>query len=271
MAAKPRSWFFAVRVSILGLVLVGVVLSAVRDARARSARTRWERPLDVALVLVQAPNGGAVDPAAVAILRERTPALAARLASEHARWAPGHPLRKPFELQVFGLVAADRPAPVPESEGIASAASYAWSLRRWVSAVDDAAGLPSRAYDARIYVVVRRPESAERSMVEGRSEHGGWVGIVEVELDAEMVDLTLAVAAHEMMHTLGAEDGYDASGHARVPDGLAEPDRIPLLPQRFAEIMARGRPLAPGREALPETLDELAVGPTTARAIGWTR
>jgi hypothetical protein len=93
---------------------------------------------------------------------------------------------------------------------------------------------------------------------------------VEVELDPEMADLALAVVGHELLHTVGAEDGYDASGAARLPEGFAEPDRVPLYPQRFSEVMARGRPLAPGREALLDTLGELAVGEATARAIGWT-
>lgn len=266
-----RGWFFAVRVTVLGTILFGVILYAVRDFRARSARNAWQRPLDVAVVVVQAAGAGAVDPAAAQGLRDRAPALEARLAAEHRRHAPGSPLPAPFHFQVFGVVPADQPAPAPAGEGFVDAVSYALALRRWVSAVDARAGIPSAGWDARIYVVARRPEHEERSMVEGRSEHGGWVGLVEVELDPEMVDVTHAVVAHELMHVLGAEDAYDAAGLARIPEGLAEPERVPLYPQRFAEVMARGRPVSPGREVLPETLDEIAVGAVTARAIGWTQ
>jgi hypothetical protein len=86
-----------------------------------------------------------------------------------------------------------------------------------------------------------------------------------------MADFTLFVVAHELLHTLGATDKYEARGRARVPDGLAEPSRSPLYPQRFAEVIARSRPLAPDREVVPETLDALAVGDRTAAEIGWTK
>lgn len=270
-AEKPaRGWFFVVRVTVLSVVLFGVLLHAAKDAWARRARNRWDRPLDVSVVLVQAPGAGAVDPAAVSSFRARAPALAARFGAEHERITQARALAAPFRFDVFGLAQAGEAPPRPEGDGLVDQVRYGWRLRRWVAAVDDAAHVAAGAYDARVYVVARRPESAERQRVEGRSEHGGWIGLVEVELDPEMADLALAVVGHELLHTLGAEDSYDASGAARIPDGFADPDRVPLYPQRFAEIMARGRPIGPGREALLETLDELAVGRATARAIGWT-
>jgi len=95
--------------------------------------------------------------------------------------------------------------------------------------------------------------------------------VVEVELDDSMADFALFVATHELFHTLGATDKYDASGQTLIPDGLAEPDRVPRLPQAFAEVMARNRPVEPGVEVPPESLDELSVGPATAREVGWIR
>jgi len=103
------------------------------------------------------------------------------------------------------------------------------------------------------------------------AEQEGRIGIVDVELDASMVDLTLFVVAHELMHTLGASDKYDANGRTIVPDGLVEPDRTPLYPQRSAVVMARNRPVSASAEATPETLDELAVGSSTAKELGWLR
>jgi hypothetical protein len=73
------------------------------------------------------------------------------------------------------------------------------------------------------------------------------------------------------MHTLGANDKYDDRGHARFPEGLADPTRQPLYPQPGAEIMARNVPISPTEERPPETLSELFVGEETAREIGWRR
>ena len=105
--------------------------------------------------------------------------------------------------------------------------------------------------------------------MEGTSQEGGKIGLVEVELDGTMIDFALFVAAHELLHTLGATDKYDAAGHTLVPSGLAEPDKWPPYPQRFAEAMARNVPLGPAEERPPASLDELSIGSATAREIGW--
>ena len=101
------------------------------------------------------------------------------------------------------------------------------------------------------------------------SEHGGRVGVASSELDASTVDLALFVAAHELFHVLGASDRYGADGSTLFPEGLAEPDLVPQFPQRYAEVMARNRPLSATEEARPESLDELWVGMKTASEIGW--
>jgi hypothetical protein len=108
-------------------------------------------------------------------------------------------------------------------------------------------------------------------MVEGSSEQGGRIGMVAVDLDDLTTDFALAVIAHELFHTLDATDKYGADGLATVPDGLAEPDLSPRYPQRFVEIMTRGRPTSPSSEKVLDTLADLAVGPATAREIGWAR
>ncbi|MBX3219183.1 MAG: hypothetical protein KF795_01610 [Labilithrix sp.] len=270
MAKTARSRFFYVRVALLSFVLFVVVLVAVRDVWSRRARTSWDRTLDVAIVLVDAPGAAPVSGAALQALRDRTPALEARLASEMARHRGGAS-EPPFRFRVFGSV-ADAPAcPVPASDGVVDLARHALAMRAWLAEIDPRAGVVPDHFDARVYVAARPPEHETRARVEGRSEQGGRIGFVDVELDETMADLTLFVVTHELMHTLGAEDSYDATGRALVPAGLVEPDRQPRYPQRFAEAMARNRPLSPTDEVPPETLDELGVGDVTARAIGWRR
>ncbi len=108
-------------------------------------------------------------------------------------------------------------------------------------------------------------------MIEGSSEQGGRIGMVTVDLDGGTVDFSLAVIAHELLHTLDATDKYDELGRAKIPDGLAEPELSPRYPQRFVEIMTRGRPISPNDEQVLDRLDELAIGPVTAREIGWLK
>jgi hypothetical protein len=85
-----------------------------------------------------------------------------------------------------------------------------------------------------------------------------------------VVDFALIVAAHELFHTIGATDKYDAQGNTSIPAGLVEPDKVPRYPQDYVEIMARFRPTSATAGELPDTLGDLAVGPVTAREIGWS-
>jgi len=268
-AAKPRSRrFFYVRVAVLLTILVGVLMGAGQDSRSRRARNDWDHTLSVAVVPVALEN---VDEAAIAALRARLPALEDRMAAELARHRPGAP--RPFRFELVAPVRAASPPPVPAADGLVDLVEHSIALSRYLKDIDTRAGIERDLYDARIYVAMRRPRKTDRTLVEGRSEQGGRVGLVELELDAEAeaIDLALIVVAHELLHTLGAVDKYDSGGRTLVPLGLAEPDRVPLFPQPHAEIMARNRMLSASEERVPGSLAEIAVGPATAREIGWIR
>jgi hypothetical protein len=267
--ARRKRRFFLIRVSVLLVVLFVVVLYAVRDYRSRSARNDWSHTVDVAVVLVHVDGTATVDASLIAALQARAAVLEDRLQAE-ARRHRRDSLR-PFKIRVLGPVDVRDRAPSAASSGPVDLAKQAVNLERWLADVDPRASIEPDLWDTRIYVSVRPPASDTRSFVEGQSQEGGRIGVVDVELDASMVDLTLFVVAHELMHTLGASDRYDAAGRTLVPDGLAEPDRVPLYPQRFAEVMGRNRPVSPSSEVVPDSLDELAVGERTAKEIGWRR
>ena len=267
---KPRSRrFFYVRVTVLLAVLAGVLLWGWRDVRSRHARNAWDHTLLVAIVLVRLEP---LDDVGVAALEKQLPALEDRLSAELARYQPTAP--HPFRFELKRPVDGAPPPPAPTSDGPVDLAKYAYAQGSFVDAIDERAGIDASLYDVRIYVALRRPRQAEVTLAEGRSQQGGRIGIVEMELDtdAEGAHLPLVVVAHELMHTLGATDKYDpATGRSLVPIGLAEPDRVPLYPQRFAEIMSRNRPLSATVEKVPDSFAQIAVGPSTAREIGWLR
>lgn len=259
-----RGRFFKVRVAVLLSVLFIVVLYALANIRSRRARNDWSRPLNIAIVLVR---DGAVDAAAVDAMRARVPVLEGRLAEELHRYraAPD----RPFYFVLRGPVELRAKLPAPASDSTLDLAKHAWAISRWVSDVDARAGLHGGAFDARVYAVVRAPTSEKVRFVEGASEQGGRIASLEVDLDEAMVDFALFVSAHELFHTLGAVDKYDPTGVTIVPDGLADPSAP--FPQKFAEIMARGRVIKPGVDELPDSLDLLRVNAVTAREIGWIK
>jgi hypothetical protein len=221
--------------------------------------------LQVAVALVQL---GAVDPSAFSALRARFPVLEARLRDEYHRH--GGQLPRPIDFTLFGPVTVDRAPPADPDATLLGLALHTYQQWRWTHAVDIGTNLPARAFDSRIYVLVRAPRDRERSWVEGSSELGGRVGVARIELGASSEDLALFVISHELFHTLGASDKYDANGRALIPEGLVEPERVPLYPQRYAEVMTRNLVIAPGSERPPDSLAELGVGALTARELGWS-
>lgn len=261
-----RSTAFKVRVVVLTTALVLVVLYAVGDVRRREGRTRWDRTLDVAVVVVSRTP---VDPSLFAGLRARIPALEARLA-EAGRAYRGD-LGQPFAFHLYGPIVTATLPPKATGDGLADLAKQTLAMRAYTREIDAAAAIDADTYDSRIYLTVTPRAAKERAWVEGESEQGGRLGQVTVELDDTMLDVAWMVVTHEAFHTLGATDKVDASGRTQVPQGLADPAQIPLYPQRRADVMARGRLVAPGHEELPGTLDELGVGPDTAREIHWVR
>ena len=84
-----------------------------------------------------------------------------------------------------------------------------------------------------------------------------------------MLDFALFVATHELFHTLGATDKYDAAGQPLFPEGYADPYLEPRLPQYKAEIMAGRVPLTDGRAEIPMSLADTVIGYQTAAEIGW--
>ena len=260
-----RTTFFYVRVAFLLSVLLITIAWAVKDAADRRARNDWDHTLNVAIVVLRK---GPVDPAALDDLRKRLPDLARRMEDELHRYRPRAPA--PFSFTCFGPIDVSAPPPVPRGDGVLDLAAHAWDSWRYLREIDGPAGIAPRAWDSRIYLTVTPPASDLAQYVEGSSEQNGRVGVVYVELAEGKVDFALAVAAHELLHTLGASDEYDDSGRTRIPGGLAEPNRDPLYPQEFAEVMAHGRALSPTETKPIDSLDDLAVGPTTAAEIGWS-
>jgi hypothetical protein len=260
-----RGLFFRARVTVLLTILAGVLLWASGDYYQRRARTTWQRPLRVALILVEREP---IKPSTIALLTSRAYELERRLASEYKR----HDGRDftPFLLDVTGPVAANRAPPNVQEPSVLGLLRDTCERWWWTRDVDARAAVDRAGYDARIYLVMR-PAEYGLAFVEGESEYGGRVGIAQADIDPEMVDFSLFVAAHELLHTLGASDKYDSAGRALYPAGFAEPNRAPLYPQPGAEIMARNRPLSPSSERPPNTLDELFVGDETAREIGWRK
>jgi len=142
-----------------------------------------------------------------------------------------------------------------------------WSLKMRWWASSTAGQQDSIAPDVRIFVRYHRPQDSyvlENSV----GLQKGMVGIVNARASRRHQGMNNVVIAHEFLHTLGATDKYDpGTGQPIAPDGLAEPDRNPLYPQRYAEIMGGRIAQAADDAVVPKSLKYVLIGPVTASEI----
>ena len=121
--------------------------------------------------------------------------------------------------------------------------------------------------DVRIFVRYHRPNLAV-TLENSVGLQKGMVGIVNGYASRRHRGTNNVIIAHEFLHTLGATDKYSANdGQPIGPDGLGEPDRQPLYPQRYAEIMGGRIALADDDSIIPKSLKYAVVGSLTASEI----
>ena len=255
-----------IRVGVLFSILAVVGTWAFEVQRRREARREWRRPLHVAVVLV---HDGPLRPEISALFSSRAMSVSDHFLGERRRYRAE--ARRPFWFHVVGPVPVVAPPPSPpEDDGLLARAEHGWALWKALRTIDTDAGLDRQVFDARVYVHARAaPLGRAPRFVEGAGQKDGEVGLVEVDLEPRMVDQAWIAIVHEVMHMVGATDKYDERGRARIPEGLAEPELSPTLPQRAVEIMVGERPTGPDTGVLASDLTEVQVGPFTAMEIGW--
>jgi hypothetical protein len=252
-----------IRIALLLVVLAIVAGNAWLD---RVLTTSWQHTVWVGLFPVNA-DGSALVQAYIESLRPDDFAAVAALVNREAH-RYGVALAEPVHVRAYAPL-AQRPPALSESAGWAGRAL--WSLRlRWYrwNAV-------RRAADPKPQIALFLPyHDPARAAVLPHSLglQTGLMGVAHVFALASQEAQNEIVIAHELLHTFGATDKYSPDDDMPLyPDGYADPQQLPLLPQQRAELMAGRTPLAPGRARMPESLAEVVVGPLTAREIGWLR
>jgi hypothetical protein len=95
----------------------------------------------------------------------------------------------------------------------------------------------------------------------------GLIGVVHAFADPRQAQQNNIVIAHELLHTLGATDKYDAEGKPLYPQGYADADLPQLMPRHAAEIMAGRYVNTAGRLVMAESLEQCEIGAQTAHEI----
>lgn len=256
--------FRLIRTTILLLILINVAAGAWL-ARART--TSWEHPLRVMVFPIDADGSPATAGYVAGLRKDAFQPIAEFMRSEAQRY--GVSVYAPVDMYLGAQIAARPPDP-PFGGNPVQIALWSLQLRFWAWRHADYEG---PAPDVRIFVLYHDPERVTR-VPHSVGLQKGLIGVVHAFASEGQEAQNNVVIAHELLHTLGATDKYDTSSGSNMPaypDGFAEPDKDPVLPQDYAEIMGGRIPLSQSEAEIPESLDQVLVGAATAREINWLR
>jgi hypothetical protein len=254
--------FKAFRISILLFILVFVVLSNVLT-EARS--TDWNNSLWVKVYPINADGSPEAAKFIAALKTSDFEGIEAFLLRETERYSKK--VARPVRIEL-GSEVKEQPPELGKRPNLLSVMSWSLKMRWWSSSVTDIQD--EIEPDVRIFVRYHQPNFAI-ALENSVGLQKGMVGIVNGYASRKHRGTNNVIIAHEFLHTLGASDKYDgANGQPIGPDGIAEPDRKPLYPQRYAEIMGGRIALAEDDAIIPKNLKYARIGPLTASEINLT-
>lgn len=260
MAKNSKNSFrkFRIILLLLNLVLVaGITLWEGMLVRS------WLSPLEVSLYVV---NGDESEKSA-AYIAQLSDASFHEIADFLDQQAVRHRLKKTPRVQIklMGTILEKPPLPPEGERGVFS--SLVWSLQVRYYAFHHTPFWHNLGR-VRMFVVYHTGEDG-KPLQHSLGLRKGLVGVVHAFATAEQNAQNNIVITHELLHTLGASDKYDAQGQPVFPEGFPNPDEGERYPQHAAEIMAGRIAVRPERAIIPANLDECALGPKTAYEIGW--
>ena len=248
------------RILFLLLVLLAVAVATWRD-RVRS--TQWRVPLYVAIYPIAADDSPVTAGYIKTLNSTRFTDIDRFFAREARRYGVGQevPIKTRLQAPLHG-----RPPTRDANAGLFGTMLWSLKLRYWAARVTRAATDPA---DIRIFVLFHDPALINH-VPHSLGLQKGLIGVVYAFATGEMDGGNSMVIAHEMMHTLGATDKYEAGSNAPIfPQGYGDPSQNPLYPQRTAELMGGRRMLSPTAWEQPTDLNEVVIGPASALEIRW--
>ena len=258
-----RSFFGAVRLAILLAVLTFVALGAWLDRR-RS--TDWDGTLRVTVYPVAVDMDSVTTRFVAELDADAFGDLMDFMADEAARY--GVKIDDPVSVRVSHAVREPPPA-APTDPGLFSVALWSLRLRYWAWRV--AANDPLPPPDVQVFALYHTPDGGQVAP-DSAGLRKGLVAVTHVFSGDDAAGSNQVVLTHEFLHTLGATDKYDRrTGQPLAPTGLGDPAQNPLYPQDTGEIMAGRIATSANAAGIPDSLEQMTVGPVTAREIGWLR
>ncbi len=247
------------------IILLLILATTLQQVWLDNNDLAWKRNFYVAIYPVNADGTANVSAYLRTLQPEDFEPVAEYFAEAATPYALG--LRRPIELRLGAQVDEVPPAP-PVDSGVLS--TVIWSLKFRLFAWANSPKVNVKP-DIRLYLLYHDP-AAHNGLSHSTALSKGRIGRVNLYADHAHHAQNLVILAHELLHTLRATDKYDL--RTTLPDyptGYAEPDRNPLYPQHFAELMGGRIPQSEHRAEIPKNLGQTLIGEVTAREIGWLK
>jgi hypothetical protein len=258
-----RTFFGNLRLAILLAILLAVALNAWLDRRHS---TDWDATLRVTVYPIALTEVADVHRYVAGLdgtSFEEAVAFIAREAERH-----DVPLEEPVRIRI-SRAATSLPPAAPADPGPLSVAAWSLRFRYWAWRVASKDPLPTP--DVQVFALYHAEQDGT-ALPDSLGLSKGLMAVTHLFAAPDATSSNQVVLVHELLHTLGATDKYDLStGQPLVPDGLGDPAQEPLFPQATGEIMAGRIAIAPDTAEIPGSLEQMVVGPATAREIGWPR
>lgn len=221
----------------------------------------WKAPLDVAIY----PINGDASKVAADYIRTLQPSDLADINAFLVRETRRYGLQQRVSMTLsLEPEMKDTPPPPPRDRNVLK--TMAWSLKlRWWAYQHSGQKWPQLG-KIRVYVLYHQPVHG-KPLAHSLGLQKGLIGVVHAFADVTQTAQNNIVIAHEILHTLGATDKYDAEGRPVYPIGYAEPQLPQRLQRHEAEIMAGRIAFPDGRNVMPASLEKCIIGPATAQEI----
>lgn len=253
--------FKNLRILIL-IVILGAVLLYTQDQRL--VTQGWYKPLEVVIFPINADASNTVEKYIEKLSTKSFSDIDKFIKRESQKYDVVS--STPTITTLGKSVATLPPKPPGQSANILSIAFWSMKLRWWAmhNTPDDL----SNKHRVRIFVLYHE-DKPNLKLEHSLGLQKGLLGIVHAFAGDQQAKQNNIVVAHELLHTVGASDKYDATGNPVPPDGLGEPTRKPLYPQRRAEIMAGTVATSINEAHMAKSLKSCVIGNKTADEIGW--
>lgn len=255
--------FKNLRILIL-ISILGAVLLYTQDQRL--VTQGWYKPLEVVIFPINADSSNSVDLYIENLSTKNFADIDKFIKRESEKYDVVS--STPTSTSLGKRVSTLPPKPPGTSSNPLAIAFWSMKLRWW--AMKNTPDDKSNKHRVRIFVLYH-DDNPNQKLEHSLGIQKGLLGIVHAFASSEQSKQNNIVVAHELLHTVGASDKYDATGNPISPDGLGEPNLTPLYPQKRAEIMAGTVASSETQSKMAYSLKSCVVGEKTAQEIGWQR